>query len=290
MKKSFLVLAVLLISVITVKGQIPPFWSCMINFEDNPCWEATYTNLTIPAPNNIWNICTPHKTVFDSAYSSPHAILTDSAGTYPVNDTSSFIIKFSPYSYCECAPIIGGYYKFDSDSLNDYGRIEFSLDHGTTWRNALTDTLVYWYTEKPVLTGRIPQWKEFYGMFWMGDPRPDTIYYRFTFISDGIETNQQGWMLDNLMLIVHTEGIQDKSLLDEITVYPNPASNVITVSGKTFTGDRDVAVYDILGQLRLHQSVNTIQKDIDISGLSKGIYMVKVLSGNSYTTKMLIKQ
>ena len=292
MEKSFLLSAILLISMIVANGQIPP--SCEINFEDNPCWEATYTNLTIPAPNNIWNICTPHKTLFDSAYSSPHAILTDSAGTYPVNNTSSFIVKFSPYASCACAPIIGGYYKFDSDSLNDYGMIEVSLDHGITWLNALTDTVqlnIYWYPQKkPVLTGRIHQWREFYGMFWMGIPRPDTIYYRFTFISDGIETNQQGWMLDDLMLVAHTEGIQDNGPLEEITVYPNPSSTMITVFGKTFTGNRDVEVYDILGQLRLHQSVNNTQKDIDISSLNKGIYMVKVLSGNKSSAKKLIKQ
>ena len=290
MKKTFLILAVLLISVITVRAQITKDWSCKINFEDNPCFDGSYSNLNIIGPNNAWNICTPNETLFDSAYSSPYAILTDSSGIYPINNTSSFIVKFSLQANCMCEPIIGGYYKFDSDSLNDYGKIEFSLDHGATWRNALTDTLVSWYTLKPVFTGRIQQWTEFYGTLDWGGPIPDTLYYRFTFVTDSIETNQHGWMLDDLMLIAHTEGIKDNGPLEDITIYPNPASNVITVSSKTFTGNNDVLVYDILGQLRLHKFVNNTQKDIDISSLSKGIYMVNVLSGNISGSKKLIKQ
>ena len=289
MKKSILFFAVLLISLISVEGQ-NPFYSCMINFEDNPCWEGSYRNVDIPGSNNIWNICTPHKPVFDSAYSSPHAILTDSAGAYPVNSTSRFIIKFSKFQYCECAYVLGGFYKFDSDTLKDYGRIEVSVVHGATWLDALTDTLnIFWTTPKPVLTGRIHQWREFYAMLW-NYFNIDTLYYRFTFTSDSIETNQQGWMLDDIMLIEHTEGIQDFGSRNEISIYPNPAANIITISGKTIIGNMDVSVYDILGQLRLQQILYKNKQDIDISGLSKGIYMVRVLAGNYSSASMIIKE
>jgi len=291
MKKPIFFFAFLLISMITVKGQ-DPFYSCMINFEDDPCWEGSYHNVDIPGSGNIWNICTPHKTVFDSAFSTPHAILTDSTGPYPVNTTSSFIIKSCKFQSCECAPILAGYYKMDSDTLKDYGRIEISTDHGITWLDALTDSVnlnISWVTPKPVLTGRIHQWKEFYARLW-GYGGIDTLYYRFTFTSDSTQTNQQGWMLDNIMLIEHTEGIQDIGSANAVSIYPNPSSGRITVSVKSFTADMKVSVFDMPGQMRLQQTLDNNKQDIDISGLSKGIYMVRVVGGNTNAVgKVVVK-
>ncbi|MCX6283108.1 MAG: T9SS type A sorting domain-containing protein [Bacteroidetes bacterium] len=290
MKKTFLLLAFLIIILNFVKGQ-NPFISCIINFEDNPCWEASYYNVNIPSSNNVWQVYIPQKTIFTSAYSSPKAILTDSSGPYPVNNTSSFIIKLVMPAYCECAPVIGAYYKLDSDTLKDFGQIEFSLDHGTTWLNALSDTVIpdpYWLTPRPVLTGRIYHWKEFTA-FIPGYYSTDTLYYRFTFISDSIQTNQDGWMLDDIQLVDHTEGIKDMGSRNEINIYPNPASGIITVSGNHFMGEMDVSVYDILGQLSLQQTIYKNKEDINISSLGKGIYMIRVLSQNDYHVRMIIK-
>ncbi len=291
MKKIFLILAVLLIAMISAKGQ-DPFYSCTVNFEDDPCWEASYWNLTIPGSNNIWQICVPNKTVFDSALTSPHAILTDSTGSYPVNDTSGFIIKAVLQPYCMCAYMIGGWYKFDSDSLKDFGRIEISIDHGTTWLNVLSDTVIpgfEWLTPKPILTGRIHQWRKFNAIFPFDyNYTVDTLYYRFTFITDSIQTNQDGWMLDDIQLTAHTEGIADISSQDEINIYPNPAANMITLWGKTLNGNTDVSVYDIMGQLCLQKTI-TNKESIDVSSLSKGIYVVKVLGRKNYGVRRIVK-
>jgi hypothetical protein len=190
-----------------------------------------------------------------------------------------------------CSAVIGASYKFDSDSLNDFGRMEISFDHGATWLNALSDTVIpdiYWTTPKPVLTGRIHQWKEFNAFVpeWF---MTDTIYYRFTFISDNIETNQEGWMLDDIKLVAHTEGIEHIGSRDDISIYPNPSSDIITVYTKRFKGDMDVSIYDILGQLRLQKNIGKNKEDIDISGFSKGIYMVRVLSRNKYWVRKIVK-
>lgn len=290
MKKAFLLLNLLIISLSSVTGQ-NPFVSCFIDFETNPCWEASYYNLTILGSNNIWQICRPNKSIFDSAYSTPKAILTDSTGSYPVNNTSSFIIKFIKYPYCECAPVIGGWYKFDSDTLKDYGRIEFSLDHGVTWLNALSDTVIpdgEWWGPKPVLTGRIHQWRAFHAVLWNYNLN-DTLYYRYTFVSDSIQTNQEGWMLDNLALIDHTEGVQDIVSRDEISIFPNPTYGTISIDSKNVTSEMDVSVYNIQGQLLLEQTIYKSKGDINISGFDQGIYMVKVLSRNNYRARMIIK-
>lgn len=290
MKKTVLFLTALMISLNLAKGQ-NPFVSCIINFDDNPCWEASYYDLDIPGSDNIWQVCTPHKTVFDSAFSAPHAILTDSTGSYPMNTASSFIIKFRQLLDCECIPVIGGYYMFDSDSLNDYGMIEFSLDHGTTWLNALADSVIppdWWDTPKPVLTGRIHQWTYFYARLWYFPPI-DTVWYRYTFISDDIETNQEGWVLDDIDLIEHIEGIRDIGPQDEIDIYPNPANGLITISAKDLHPDTEVSVYDILGQLRLRQPLRKNKEEIDISGLTRGIYLVRVPGRKNSCSRRVIK-
>src|SRR5262245_53236893 len=45
--------------------------------------------------SNLWQICTPEKPFFGEAYSSPHAILTDTVNPYPIANHSSFILKFA---------------------------------------------------------------------------------------------------------------------------------------------------------------------------------------------------
>src|SRR4051812_30284690 len=42
--------------------------------------------------NNIWQLGKPSKPVFDSAYSKPLALVTDTLHPYPINNTSSFIV------------------------------------------------------------------------------------------------------------------------------------------------------------------------------------------------------
>lgn len=289
MKKPILYLVTFLITMGSLKGQ--DIISCLINFEENYCWEAPYYELSIPGNNNSWQVCTPSKTHFTSSYSLPQAILTDSVGSYAINDTSSFIFKFITYDYCMCAPIISGYYKIDSDTLKDFGRIEFSLDYGSTWLDALSDSVVPqidWITEKPVLTGRIQEWRHFSGYLpW--DLIGDTVYYRFTFISDSIQTNQDGWILDNLALIDHIESYNDSESSDKTLIYPNPATNFITVSSKFLKENINISIYDIHGRLLLTQLTNIEKKNIDISTLFEGIYLVKISSNDSSQFKIIVK-
>ena len=291
MKKALLLSILFITWLSSVTGQ-NPFVSCAVDFETNPCWEGTYSSLTIQGPSNIWHICTPDKPVFNSAYSPPHAILTDSTGPYPVNNTSSFIIKFIPYSFCMCSPVIGGYYKFDSDTLTDFGRIEFSVDHGATWLNALSDTVIpdmLWWGTKPVLTGRIHQWRAFHALLW-NYFTSDTLYYRYTFVSDSIQTNRQGWMLDDIALIDHTEGIRDRVSRDELSIYPDPTDGPVTIKSENDPGQMDVSVYNLQGQLLLEQKMLKNNGEFNISGLARGLYMVRVLSRNNFHVRMLMKE
>jgi len=57
---------------------------------------SKYTSIKIlfaKESNNIWQIGKPHKHYFDSAYSKPNVLVTDTSKAYPVNDTSVFSFK-----------------------------------------------------------------------------------------------------------------------------------------------------------------------------------------------------
>jgi hypothetical protein len=70
-----------------------------------------------------------------------------------------------------------------------------------------------------------------------------------------------------------------------IKIYPNPASNVLTISG--VNNIDSVKVYSILG--RLEKEVFNTQQ-IEISDLASGIYFVKVSNGSNVISKKFIKQ
>jgi hypothetical protein len=292
MKKVILVLFLVLIANNILYGQAR-FVICEDDFEgpqNTSCFAGYYILDNIPSGSNVWQICVPGKPLFNQALSPTHAILTDSTGPYPVNDTSVFLFKAYVYLTGNDVPIFGGHYKFDSDSLKDFGRIDVSYDHGTTWNDILTDTSLYWTTEKPVFTGRVFQWREF-SANWLEYPPPfDTLYYRYTFISDSIQTNQQGWMLDNLYVADHIEGISSGNNKNGVSVFPNPAGDCLTVSSPAPTIIKHITIIDLFGRSRIEAIVKGEQSDIDISALEKGFYIMTVNSGDLQSSIRFLKE
>jgi endonuclease I/chitodextrinase len=78
------------------------------------------------------------------------------------------------------------------------------------------------------------------------------------------------------------------NLLSEIKMYPNP-----TNGSKLYfnlTKEVTVSIYNVLGKLITTERVNSSENDIDISSLSKGIYLLKINSEFAVITKKLIKK
>jgi hypothetical protein len=71
-------------------------------------------------------------------------------------------------------------------------------------------------------------------------------------------------------------------------MYPNPArGNEVTIASNQ---DIVAEVYDILGKKISVQNITSNQKTLNISALSKGVYLVRINSAEGTTTKKLIKQ
>ena len=82
-------------------------------------------------------------------------------------------------------------------------------------------------------------------------------------------------------LITDVKEIHD----DELTLYPNPANNLIHINGVEAA---EVQVYNALGQL-----VKTVQGSnaINVSGLADGVYLLRVTDedGRSYMARVVVK-
>ena len=63
----------------------------------------------------------------------------------------------------------------------------------------------------------------------------DTLLIKFTFISDSIQNNREGWFIDNIYMYDIAEGIQFASGSSfESMAYPNPAEDRFEIKFSSF--------------------------------------------------------
>jgi len=251
---------------------------------DSAIWHLNID--TISNPNNIWQIGSPQKIVFDSALSIPNAIVTDTINSYPVNDTSSFTVQYviSGVNSNGLGLEFRGYYSVNSDSLLDYGKIEFSPNNGLSWIDLLdtsNNNFIVW-DQRPILTGNSNGWKYYdlnltnFGIA-LGLVSGDTILWRFSFISDGINTNKDGLMFDNMYFEnAYPIGLIEISKNDKISsnCFPNPSNNFLNIElNNPNNFPYDLCIYDNLGRKVHGLNFITVEEIvIDVRDFKNGIY------------------
>jgi hypothetical protein len=263
-----------------------------LNFED-PFYLDHLVIDTVNYPENKWQLGHPNKVTFSNAYSEPNVIVTDSINFYPVNNTSSFIIKnLALDGIIYGLEFFSGVYYVQADSLNDYGLMEFSPDNGTTWIDMINDTAynlnINWSWSKPVLTGSSNGWKFFEVMLMdigsaFNIQYGDTILFRFTFSSDNIPENLDGLMYDNFCFSQMIEGISEIHFKPiETSIYPNPSSGNFTIKFKNPRDDSfQLNVYNAKSKLMFSkEGVNGTTVGFGKENLPAGIYFYKLTNSN----------
>jgi hypothetical protein len=103
--------------------------------------------------------------------------------------------------------------------------------------------------------------------------------------ADPTNLNQLMYIDDVSLIFASTLSISEEELMS-FSIYPNPATDLISISG--VDNIKSIKVYSILGSLE-KEALNTNQ--IDISELSSGIHLIKVDNGTGTAfTEKIIKQ
>ncbi|MDE0967696.1 MAG: GEVED domain-containing protein [Flavobacteriaceae bacterium] len=107
---------------------------------------------------------------------------------------------------------------------------------------------------------------------------------------DACEETQYGETEDYMVNIVESLGFSNIQI-DNISVYPNPVSNLLNVNTGT-NNDLSYSIFNIMGQSISNGKLTTIDNRIDFSQLSKGVYFFNIYNRelNKQNTYKLIKE
>jgi hypothetical protein len=282
-------------------------WVGLIDFE-TPC---SYLYIDT-SQSNLWQIGKPSQIFLDSAWSPVNAIMTDTANNYPVNNHSYFDLHlvrdyFSGGTFMSYYLGISIRHKFDTDSLRDGGYLSISYDQGQSFVNVIDDNSwtygsppdwssqnIYYqqdtlYNGEHGFSGRSNGWVTS-GFSWITWPvkqdryTGDTAIIRFNFISDDIDNNREGWLIDDISFFWVDMGstIDSYRIDDEQLIFPNPASEIVTLS------ENEIIKADFIDEKgQIVYSVSD-QKEVNISGLKDGMYIVRMETKQSVLFKKLL--
>jgi len=87
-------------------------------------------------------------------------------------------------------------------------------------------------------------------------------------------------------------GLDDKTLNDQLTIFPNPANAKITITSKyLLTGKTILFLYNIKGEMIMLKNLcDQKEFELDVSSLPLGVYMLKIQSTGGVESKKLVIQ
>lgn len=286
--------------------------------------DSTLIVLDTSGQNSLWQRGLADKLPFN--WPAPvSGLVTDSVNSYPPSNTSHFIVKI-PGITGEPTNLFFEH-RFETDSLLDGGYLSFSCDHGLNWEYVgfLSGQFVVpmsmnyenypvndGFSPSPTLHGNIPaftgnggnwQWSAVQWFWYPPVMRPDdsrggggcapwnmdTLYVRFTFESDDIDSQKGGWMIRNIV----TGGNDLGSGIDYLSsggwlISPNPVSTHFSLQGPASMG-LNYSITDLSGRT-LQSGIAAPHEAIDISSFVPGIYAVLLEQNGTTKALRLVKQ
>lgn len=85
-------------------------------------------------------------------------------------------------------------------------------------------------------------------------------------------------------------GVEDFTLLKDITIAPNPSNGIFTIGKNSMTPINKIRVFDI--NAKLIQEINPDYKNesnsIDLTGLNRGLYFMEISNDNDQVVKKIV--
>lgn len=83
-----------------------------------------------------------------------------------------------------------------------------------------------------------------------------------------------------------TAKLQETSIIEGLNLYPNPVSNgKVYITSKNDL-EKEIIIFDVLGKKVLQTTISS--KELGISNLSPGVYIIKINEGDATATRKLI--
>ena len=289
--------------------------------EISPIQEPHLFVLDTVDQTNVWQFGQTDKT-FGSVSDSNYGWVTDTTNQYGADLNSDLTVLATADNWG--VTWISFEHRWDTDTLMDGGEVSFSCD-GLSWQNVPTNSWSYppehlgtynftdYYTQEsvPTFTGRSQGWvTSAVGLQWYipvfqgGQSHKvsntgctwnelDTIYFKFTFVSDNIESNNDGWIVRNIT--VGTHGLPSSvsgNETDVFKVYPNPNTGEFSIklSNKTLS-KINVDIYDLRGRTiykNSYQTTDGFNKKINLNNVQSGMYILNISDGLRKSTRKII--
>jgi len=195
----------------------------------------------------------------------------------------------------------------DTEEGRDGGYVEVSHDGGESWRNVIEDKVSCinpgeWpdhkiYKEEDTLYNGMPGfsgsnnwervlfgWEEC--LVKDGNFEGDSLLLRFTFISDDNETNQQGWIIDHIRLFsVQLMGEVEEDIAGKLSLFPNPASDYVSIAGPVSEEMHSLEVFDSRGR---RMPVSLESQGFCVSEYPVGVYFIRIDLGNAIVHRKIM--
>ena len=108
-------------------------------------------------------------------------------------------------------------------------------------------------------------------------------------VSGGSDNNYEFSYTNGILTITPSTGIGDLSIAN-VSVYPNPTSDVIKISMEEITGNTTYRLFTITGRLILVEAIEGDITTVDMSHLESGIYLLQLQEGDKVMNYKIIKE
>lgn len=79
---------------------------------------------------------------------------------------------------------------------------------------------------------------------------------------------------------------RQETTIEGLNIYPNPVSSDRVYITSKSAQSKEVEIYDVLGKKILHTTITG--KELNISNLTAGVYIIKIREGDATATRKLI--
>jgi Zn-dependent metalloprotease len=278
-------------------------------FENNSDDLIAYNEFGI---NSLWARGTSLKATLTNTLAGNSKVYTTNLSDVYSPSTKAYLVS-KCYDLSQIAtPVLKFDMAFDIESNNDILYMQYSTNGGNSWSLLGTANDQNWYTSNsscPIciggewtgeasitnISGFTNDTKRQYSYnlsgFGSNSATPQSnIIFRFVFQSnDSIEYD--GAIIDNF--VVDGTLSNNQSVFNDFKVFPNPATNFVTVSFSSLSNDAvNYSLIDVQGRVIQKYSVNgtvgAINEYLNISEIPNGFYILKIAQGNlQYNTKIV---